>query len=158
MKNLSPEERKEIARVVGIGAVKYNDLKRYHKRDVLFDWERIITLKGDSGPYLQYTCVRCKSILEKAEKHDAEVKKLDEEERKIVKRIIQFNETVDVAASSYSPNLIAEYAFKLAKEFNYFYDTCPILGNKQRVAITEATLIILTKCLHLLTISVPSKM
>ncbi len=157
-KNISPKERREIARIVGIGAVKYNDLKRYHKRDVLFDWDRIVTLKGDSGPYLQYTCVRCKSILEKTKRHDVTAEKLDEEERKIVKRIIQFNETVDAAASSYSPNLIAEYAFRLAKEFNYFYDSCPILGNKQRVAITEATLIILTRCLHLLTISVPTKM
>jgi len=157
-KNLSPEEKKDIAKIVGIGAVKYNDLKRHHKRDVVFDWDQIITLKGDAGPYLQYTCVRCKSILEKAGTGKKEIKELDDEERKIVKRMVQFKEVVESGAETFSPNIIAEYAFKLAKEFNYFYDTCPILKNKKREAITEAALIILTHCLHLLTISVPDRM
>ncbi len=157
-KGLSKEEKKDIAKIVGIGAVKYNDLKRHHKRDVLFDWEQIITLKGDSGPYLQYTCVRCKSILEKAESIGTDFSKLDEEERKIVKRLTQFKETVESAGETFSPNIIAEYAFKLAKDFNSFYDTCPILKNKKRVAITKATLIVLSECLSLLTISIPKKM
>ncbi len=157
-KDANEEEKKEIAKIVGVGAVKYNDLKRHHKRDVIFDWDQIITLKGDSGPYLQYTCVRCKSILEKAEKGDLGVKDLSEEERRVVKKVIQFKEAVESAAETFSPNIIAEYAFRLAKEFNYFYDTQQILGNKKRVAITKATYIILKQCLHLLTISVPEKM
>jgi arginyl-tRNA synthetase len=157
-KNLSLEEKKEVAKVVGVGAVKYNDLKRHHKRDVIFEWDQIITLKGDSGPYLQYTCVRCKSILEKAGNYVAEINNFDEEERKVVKRIVQFKEMVESAAETFSPNIIAEYAFKLAKEFNYFYDTCPILENKKRMAITEAVFIVLKQCLFLLTISVPEKM
>ncbi len=125
---------------------------------MVFDWDQIITLKGDAGPYLQYTCVRCKSILEKAGTGKKEIKELDDEERKIVKRMVQFKEVVESGAETFSPNIIAEYAFKLAKEFNYFYDTCPILKNKKREAITEAALIILTHCLHLLTISVPDRM
>jgi arginyl-tRNA synthetase len=157
-KDLTEEEKKDIAKIVGIGAVKYNDLKRHHKRDVIFDWDQIITLKGDSGPYLQYTCVRCKSILEKGEEYEVKEGELNDEERVVVKRIIQFKETLENAAETFSPNVIAEYAFKLAKEFNYFYDTCPILGDKKRVAITKAVLIILTQCLFLLTISVPEKM
>ncbi len=156
--DLTEEEKKEIAKIVGIGAVKYNDLKRHHKRDVIFDWDQIITLKGDSGPYLQYTCVRCKSILEKAEGYEIEIENLTEKERVIVKRVVQFKEALENAAENFSPNVIAEYAFKLAKEFNLFYDTCPILKNKKRVAITKAVLIILTQCLFLLTISVPEKM
>jgi arginyl-tRNA synthetase len=157
-KDLTEEEKKDIAKIVGIGAVKYNDLKRHHKRDVVFDWDQIITLKGDSGPYLQYTCVRCKSILEKGEEYEIKTGELNDEERVVVKRIIQFKETLENAAETFSPNVIAEYAFKLAKEFNYFYDTCPILGDKKRVAITKAVLIVLTQCLFLLTISVPEKM
>lgn len=157
-KDLSLEEKKEIAKLVGIGAVKYNDLKRHHKRDVIFDWDQVITLKGDSGPYLQYTCVRCKSILKKAGSYEIDIEKLEEGEKVLVKRITQFKETVKTAADTFSPNVIAEYAFKLAKEFNHFYDTYPILENRKRVAITEAVLIVLTQCLFLLTISVPEKM
>ncbi len=157
-KDISLTEKEEIAKIVGIGAIKYNDLKRHYKRDVVFDWERVITLKGDSGPYLQYTCVRCKSILEKAKGSDTEIGNLNKEEREIVKRLTQFRETVDAAADSFSPNIIAEYAFKLAKEFNYFYDKYPILGDKKKVAITKGTYIILKKALFLLTIEVPKKM
>jgi arginyl-tRNA synthetase len=157
-KDLSKEEKKEIAKIIGVGAVKYNDLKRHHKRDVLFDWDQMITLKGDSGPYLQYTCVRCKSILKKAGEYKTEIKDFDERERVVVRRIVRFKETVEIAAETFSPNIIAEYAFKLAKDFNFFYDTCSILKNKKRVAITQAVLIILTQCLFLLTISVPKKM
>ncbi len=157
-KDLGEEEKEEIAKIVGVGAVKYNDLKRHHKRDVIFDWDQIITLKGDSGPYLQYTCVRCKSILEKAGKFNIEIKDLNEEERRVVKRIVQFKEAVELAAETLSPNVIAEYAFKLAKEFNYFYDTNQILGSNKRLAITSATQIVLKHCLHLLTIAVPEKM
>ncbi len=157
-RDISLEEKKKLAKIVGIGAVKYNDLKRHHKRDVLFDWDQILSLKGDSGPYLQYTCVRCKSIIKKAKEVRSEIKDLNSEERKIVKRIIQFKETVELAAETFSPNIIAEYAFKLAKEFNSFYDTYPILGNAKRVAVTKAVLIILENSLNLLTISVPEKM
>jgi len=158
VKDISPQERKEIAKIIGVGAVKYNDLKRHHKRDVLFDLNQMITLKGDAGPYLQYTCVRCKSVLEKAKKGIPKITNLSEEERKIVKRIAQFNETVESSAENFSPNIIAEYAYKLSKEFNYFYDTQPILKDKKRVAITEGVLTVLTQCLFLLTISVPDKM
>ncbi len=158
-KDISDQEKEEISKIVGVGAVKYNDLKRHHKRDVVFDWDRIITLKGDSGPYLQYTFVRCNSILQKAEKSEnVRIKKLNNEERKLVKRVIQFNETVDSAAKNFSPNIIAEYAYNLSKEFNYFYDTHTILKDKKRIAITKGTSIILKQCLSLLGISVPEKM
>ncbi len=157
-KGLSREEKKEASKIIGIGAVKYNDLKRHYKRDVVFDWDQVLTLKGDSGPYLQYTCVRCESVLEKAGKYKKEMEELNDEERKIVRRIVQFEEALENAAENFSPNVIAEYAFRLAKEFNHFYDTCQIVGSDKRLAITDATRIILKKCLNLLGISVPQKM
>jgi arginyl-tRNA synthetase len=158
VEGLSGEEKKEIARIVGVGAVKYNDLKRHHKRDVIFEWDQVLAIKGDAGPYLQYTCVRCKSILEKAGKYTVELSELNEEEKRVVKRISQFEDVINLSAKTFSPNIIAEYAHKLSKEFNIFYDNCPIMGNNQRLAITEATYIILKQCLFLLTISVPDKM
>ncbi len=157
-KNLTDKEREEISRIVGVGAVKYNDLKRHHKRDIIFDWDQVLTLKGDSGPYLQYTCVRCSSILQKAESYQPQLKEFNEKEAKIIKRIIQFEEVVMLAADTFSPNIIAEYAYRLAKEFNAFYDDSLILGNNQKMAVTEGTYLILKKCLHLLTLSVPKKM
>jgi arginyl-tRNA synthetase len=157
-KKLSKEEVEEAAKKVGVGAVKYNDLKRHHKRDVVFDWDRIITLKGDSGPYIQYSCVRCKSILEKAGSYKTEIGKMNEEEKRVVKRITQFKEAVESAKETFSPNIIAEYAFGLAKDFNSFYDMHQIIKNNQRLAITESTYIILKQCLKLLGIAVPQKM
>ncbi len=156
--DLSSEEKKEIARIVGIGAVKYNDLKRYYKRDVLFDWEQVMQLKGDSGPYLQYACLRCKSVLEKGGKYEVKEEGLEKEERRVVKKIVRFKEVTEMAATSFSPNIIAEYAYDLAREYNVFYDNLPILGNEKRMAITEGVFIVLKRCLYLLTISLPSKM
>ncbi len=157
-KDMSGEEKEKTARLVGVGAVKYNDLMRHHRRDVVFDWERVITLKGNSGPYLQYTCVRCQSILQKDNTLEEDYTDLSEKEHHLLRRIAQFKETVHNAQQTNSPNVIADYAYSLAKEFNAFYDESMIAGNPQRVSVTKATHIILKQCLHLLTISVPEKM
>jgi len=157
-RELSPEGSKDDIRRIGIGGVKYNDLKRHYKREVVFDWERILSMKGDSGPYLQYTCVRCKSVLEKAGDYVFEPGELNEKERKVVKRLAQFEEVVEQAMESFSPNVVAEYAYKLAKEYNAFYDEFAILGNNKRLAITEGVFVVLRQCLALLTISLPEKM
>lgn len=159
LEGTSEEEKERIAEVVGVGAVKYNDLKRHHKRDVIFDWEEMLNLKGDSGPYLQYTCLRCRSVLSKEEEKERKIEgSFQEEERELLKRIVEFKEVVEAARKNFSPNIIAEYAHKLAKDFNSFYDELKILGDEKRMAMTEATLIILLSCLHLLTISVPERM
>lgn len=160
LSSTSSKEKDKIADIIGIGAVKYNDLKRHYKRDVIFDWDNMLALKGDSGPYLQYTCVRCSSILEK---YGKEYKKelqgeLNEKEWQVVKRIIHFKEELQFAGENYSPNIIAEYTYNLAKDFNSLYDKHKISDNNNRIIITKATFIILTRCLNLLTIEVPKKM
>ncbi len=157
-KDMSEDEKQKTAQIVGVGAVKYNDLKRHHRREVVFDWDQVITLKGDSGPYLQYTCVRCKSIVEKSKETQIKTGDMSERERRVVRRVAQFKEVVQLAKDTYSPNLVADYAHSLAKDFNAFYDEDTILGNPQRVATTTAVFIILKKCLHLLTIAVPDRM
>ncbi len=157
-KSLTDKEREDIAKIVGVGAVKYNDLKRHHKRDVIFDWDQVLTLKGDSGPYLQYTCVRCNSILQKGGEYNPVLKEFTHKEKNIIKRIIHFKEVIALASETFSPNVIAEYAHRLAKDFNVFYDDSVILGDNQKMAVTEATYIVLKQCLYLLTLSVPDKM
>jgi len=155
---ISSEVSKEDAKRIGVGAVKYNDLRRHYKREVVFDWDRILSLKGDSGPYLQYTCVRCGSVLGKGGNYTPKKEELNGKEREVVKKIAQFEEVVEQSMESFSPSVIAEYAHKLAKDYNAFYDEFTILGNEKRMAITEGTYIILKQCLSLLTISLPKKM
>ncbi len=107
-RGLAGEEKEKIAKIVGIGAVKYNDLSQYHSKDIVFDWEKILNLQGNSGPYLQYTFARCQSILRKA-KSKIEVKSIkvinfNLEEENILKTIYKFPEVVQKAAEKFSPN------------------------------------------------------
>jgi arginyl-tRNA synthetase len=157
--DMTPEEKKQVSKIVALGAVKYNGLKNHHRRDVVFDWDTVLALKGDSGPYLQYTCVRCKRILEKAESTDSlEIDSFDDYERKLMLRIIEFKEAVEQARENFSPNIIAEYGYKLSKDFNLMYEESRILENKKRIAITKATYMTLSTCLSLLSIQIPERM
>ncbi len=159
LEGLSPDKKERVISKIAVGAVKYNDLKRHYKRSVVFDWDEMLSLKGDSGPYLQYTCVRCKSVLKKGGEYDKAIdEEFNERERELVKMIVAFREIVEAAGNNFSPNIIAEYTHKLAKEFNSFYDEYKISGNDKRMAITEGVLVIIMQCLSLLTISVPEKM
>lgn len=155
--NLSLNEREEIAKIVGVGAVKYNDLKKHHKKNIVFDWDEVLTLKGDSGPYLQYTALRCKSVLEKEDVNE-KFQDLSEEECRVVREMMRFKETIEDAAESFSPNMVASFAYRLARSYNLFYDKNKILGNPNRTALTRATFILLCSALELLTISLPKKM
>jgi arginyl-tRNA synthetase len=151
----------EIAKKVGIGAVKYNDLSKHYSKDIVFDLKQMITLKGNSGPYIQYTAVRCKNVLEKAKKIDFKVQDLATEERKLLGQLRKFPEIVDKAARSFSPNLIANFCFQLAKDYNLFYEQYPILISDKkafRLAITKAVYQILENSLNLLGIEIPDRM
>ena len=160
---MTEKEKKEIAQKVGVGAVKYADLKKHYKKDIVFDWDKVLNLKGNSGPYLQYTTLRAKSVLEAHEGDiDLELNDLSTKERSLVKKITEFNQKVDVARRNFTPSTIANYAYELAKAFNGFYNDHPILNSEdkrdQRLAITEATFKTLEKSLNLLGISLPEKM
>ncbi|MCF7845210.1 MAG: arginine--tRNA ligase [Candidatus Pacebacteria bacterium] len=157
--DLTEQEKEKISETVAMGAVKYNGLKSHHRRDVVFDWDRVLALKGDSGPYLQYTCVRCKRVLEKAGEGDfSETEKFNENERKLALRLVEFKEVVEVAGETFSPNIIADYAHRLAKDFNLLYEGTKIVGSKKRIVLTKATKNVLTTSLSLLTVSLPDKM
>lgn len=167
-KKFSEKEKEKIAKIVGIGAIKYNDLSHHYSGDIIFDWEKMLNLKGNSAPYLQYTFVRCQSVLKKS-KEKIELRKLIpipllEEEKNVLKTIFHFPEVVEEAAERFSPNLICNFAFDLAQKYNLFYDSLPILLAKEkerrilRLALTQATAQILKNSLSLLGIDLPDKM
>ena len=167
-KDLSEKEKESIAKMVGIGAVKYNDLVQHYSRDIIFDWDKILNLKGNSGPYLQYTYARCASILRKAD-FQKSLKKIGDiemssEEKDILREICKFPELVQEAAEKFSPNLICSFAFNLAQKYNLFYQTHSVIKaeteelKKFRLSLTVVTAQLLKSSLSLLGIFVPEKM
>lgn len=164
--NISQYDKDEISKKVGIGAIKYADLMQNRTQDVIFDYDKIMNLKGNSGPYLQYTYARAKSVLRKAEVRDIKIDEdvqIDDIERKIMRKLAKFDDAVLAAGMAYMPNYIANYLYELANEFNSFYQKAPIIGaedNKKnlRLAITDATTQVLKNGLGLLGIETLEKM
>jgi len=166
--DLSEKERKKIAKIVGIGAVKYNDLSQHYSKDIVFDWDKILNLKGNSAPYLQYTYARCQSVLRKAKfKIDpGKIKVLDFnlEEENILRTIYKFPEVIEESAEKFSPNLICNFAFDLAQKYNLFYNYHSIIRAETeelkifRLSLTAAVAQVLKNSLSLLGIAVPEKM
>ena len=156
---------KDTAEIVAIGALKFNDLKREARGDINFDWEEILNLKGDSGPYLQYASVRAKSILEKAKKEarKAEIKTGAEKNYDLNKLLIRFPEVVERAGQEYSPHYLATYLTELASAFSTFYAKETVVDktdekSSYKVALTEAFSVVMENGLNLLGIKVPAKM
>lgn len=175
--DFSPEEKEELYRIIGLGALKYYILKVDPKKRILFNPEESVDFQGNTGPFIQYTYARIKSILRKA----AEVEKddmlraeslenksqdiqLHPKEKELIKIIQQYPETIQLAAENYSPALIANYTYDLVKEFNSFYQNVPILAtdNKEekvfRVKLSNAVAEIIKSAFSLLGIKVPERM
>ena len=127
------EETKEI---VAIGALKFNDLKRDSVGDIVFNWEEVLNIKGDSGPYLQYSAVRANSILEKAKKMNLETNhsklETNPEITELEHLIYQFDEVVEKSYRNLAPHHIAIYLTELASSFNSFYGNTQILVNDNK--------------------------
>ena len=163
-----PKEKEDVIEKITMAAVKYSLLKTSIGQDIVFDFKTSLNIKGNSGPYLQYSAVRCKSLIKKAKykvSADGFQKEIDfsKEELSVLRRIIHFPEIVAEAAQNYSPNIICNFAFQLAQEYNVFYNTNPILNSEKevknfRLFLTSAVLRILEKSLYLLGIPIPEKM
>lgn len=151
-----------VAQMVGIGAVKYFDLMHAPTSDIIFDWNKIFVLEGNSGPYLQYTYARSQSVLKKAQsKYNTNYTNPNQEELLVLKELLKFPEIVSNASQSYSPNILCEYLFNLAQKYNTFYNKHKIIGSENqefRLAITFAVGQILKTGLTLLGIATPEKM
>lgn len=137
----SQEQKDDIAEKAAIAAVKYSFLRVGISSDIAFDLEASVSFDGDSGPYLQYTYARCKSVLRKANSEGGTVDhyQLNPEERTLVRFILQFPDVVRDAAAAFAPNAICTYLFHLAQQFNLFYAKHPIVGNDLRLGLTSAT-------------------
>jgi arginyl-tRNA synthetase len=167
---LTDDEKSEIAEKIGIGAVKYADLSQYRMTDYVFSWDKMLSLHGNTAPYLQNAYVRIQSIFRKAEesKHpaDSSSSKLvlaEQAEINLGKRLTQFAEVVPQVLNDFRPNILANYLFELANTFHAFYEACPVLKadepvRSSRLALSGLTGRVLQKGLELLGIKVPEKM
>ena len=139
----------EIAQVVAIGALKWNDLRKSSAQDIVFDWDDLLTMEGNSGPYMQYTYARCKSVLQKSPLGDlSDLSTLGNlsfelEELSLLRHLYRFTEVVEEAAKTYSPHIVATYLYDLAQRFNVFYHKHSILQSED--AQTKAFRVQLTK-------------
>ena len=134
-KDMSDDERREIARIVGLGALKYFILKVDARKNMLFNPEESIDFNGNTGPFIQYTYARIRSILRKAEAEGivlpttlADNMPLNDKEKDLVQKMNDFGAAVEQAGKDYSPSGIANYCYELTKEFNQFYHDYSILG------------------------------
>ncbi len=163
-KKFEASEREQIVETVSIGAVKFAILKFAPTTDVIFDLNSSISLQGDSGPYLQYTYARSKSVLRSAQYNyivGAEGGDLEVEERELLRMIEHFDSVVLGAAKELHPNIICSFLLEFAKLFNLFYQKHTIIkGDKSefRLALTCASSVILKQGLYLLGIDAPERM
>jgi arginyl-tRNA synthetase len=164
--HLSEDEKGEIAQKIGIGAVKYADLSQYRMTDYVFSWDKMLSLQGNTAPYLQNAYVRIRSIFRKAGESAPKIDNLvfaDSAEINLAKRLCQFAETVPQVLNDFRPNILANYVFELANSFHTFYEACPVLKSEEparssRLALCDLTSRVLKHGLGLLGIKVPEKM
>ncbi|HUE49801.1 MAG TPA: arginine--tRNA ligase [Candidatus Dormibacteraeota bacterium] len=164
--DLSEGEKIDIAQKIGIGAVKYADLSQYRMTDYVFSWDRMLSLQGNTAPYLQNAYVRIRSIFRKAGEPGPKIDKLtlaDRSEINLAKRLCQFAEIVPQVLNDFRPNILANYLFELANSFHTFYEACPVLKSEEplrssRLALCDLSGRVLQHGLDLLGIKVPEKM
>ncbi len=143
------------AEEVGLGAIRYANLSVSRSKDIEFDWDQVLDFEGDSGPYLQYTNVRAKSILRESDKKGELVGELKEEEYRLIKKMAEFTEKVEAAADQREPAKIANYLSTLSEEFNSFYHSCQVTGTaeeteKRRLKLVESFVEVTDQGLELL--------
>ena len=164
--DLSEAEKIDIAQKIGIGAVKYFDLSQYRMTDYVFSWEKMLSLQGNTAPYLQNAYVRIRSIFRKVTESAPKISNLVLEspaEINLAKRLCQFAEIVPQVLNDFRPNILANYLFEIANSFHTFYEACPVLKSEEpvrssRLALCDLTGRILERGLDLLGIKVPEKM
>ena len=164
-KNPELENKEEVAHAVGVGAVKFYDLKTDRRNGYDFDLEAMVSFEGETGPYVQYAYARIQSILRKANftpSADATYSLNDPESWEIIKLLQDFSRIVKRAAENYDPSLIAKYAISLAQAFNKYYAHTRILDEsperESRLALSYSTAVVLKEALRLLGVQAPEKM
>lgn len=196
--DVAEKKHADLARIIGIGAVKYNILSQNRTTDIVFQWDKTLSLDGNSAPYIQYTAARANSILKKAQTEKRNDRKKSENqftlfeaiatsersedgipltspdssnpnakkpcELILASQLMKFSESVARAASEYRPNIITNYLYETSKLFNTFYHELPVLQAESetarnfRLALTQATKVVLREGLELIGIEVPDEM
>ncbi len=165
--DIGPEERAEIARMVGIATIKFADLSNHRTTDYVFDLERFSRFEGKTGPYLQYAAVRIRSILRKAKPEDlkgSHTVMASPEERALILQLLALPEAMAAAEDKRAPNLLCDYAFDLAQKFSRFYAEHHVLNESDpglraaRLSLCGLVLAVFLKVLDLLGIEVPERM
>lgn len=166
---LPAAQQAEVARQIGIGAVKYADLSTDRIKDYMFDWERMLAFEGNTSPYLQYAHARICSIFRKAGIDRASVRRITptvehSAERALTMRLLQFDTAVWDTLDKYSPHRLCTYLFELASEFSSFYEHCPVMRadseeqKMSRLALCDFTARVMEQGLALLGIESPEQM
>ena len=164
---IQSEDPKELADMMGIGAVVYGILSQNRKMNMVFDWDKMLSFEGNSAPYIQYTHARAKSVLRKAETDAVdlpeEIGSLTEKERILIGTLLQFSTVLQEAMESNMPHKIATYLYELSQDFNAFYNSDPILKAPEpektlRLALTSFTASVLKTGATILTLRVPDRM
>ena len=167
--DLLETDRHEIARMVGIGSVKYADLSTDRVRDYVFDWERMLSFDGNTAPYLQYAHARICSIFRRADISRVSVRDVvptlvEPQERELALALLAFNAAVVDTIDKYSPHRLCTYLYDLATTFTAFYEHCPVLKDgyestrQSRLALCDLTARVLHQGLALLGIETPEQM
>jgi arginyl-tRNA synthetase len=166
---LCEAQRKEIARVVGLGAVKYADLLPNRQSDYIFSWDKMLALQGNTAPYLQYAYARIRSIFRKSEAASIEhllsgIQLAAPEEITLAKHLLNFGITLEAVAEELRPNFLCNYLFELAGKFTSFYENCPVLKaaddvtRNSRLALCDLTARVLKQGLEALGIETIEQM
>ena len=142
--DLAAEERGEIARKVGIGAVKYADLSKNRTSDYIFNWDTMLSFEGNTAPYLQYAYTRIRSIFRKAgieaSQLDGALAISEPSERKLALKLVQFAEVIEQVANDCTPHMLCGYLYELAGEFMSFYEACPVLKDGVAADVKQSRL------------------
>ncbi len=159
-KGINSTELEKRAKKISLGAIKYSMLKQSPNKTIVFNEEEITRFEGDTGPYLQYSYARASSILKKAKISESSIKSikissLEFHEIELAKKLYQFPDVAEGACRQLNPSSIANYAFELAKLFNEFYHSCPVIHSdketqKQRLALVQSFRIVMKNALWLL--------
>ena len=168
IEGLDPAAKEEIAEDVGIGAIKYADLSTAQDSPYIFDWDRMISFRGNTGPYLQYATTRIRSIFRRAGISETDARGpilvTEPAERGLALKLLGFGAVVTQVADTAEPHRLCAYLFEVASLFTAFYEQCPVLKaeddetRQARLALCAATLRVLTAGLGLLGVPVPDRM
>ncbi len=165
--DLSEAEKIELARILGIGSIKYNILHQNRTSNITFNWDKMLSFEGNSAPYLLYTVTRASSVLKKSGKIKFDKNELslaDDMETELVIGLLMYPNALHRAATEFKPNHVANYLYDLAQAYNTFYNALPIIQAKTedqkrtRLTLTLATVNIMRDALGILGLELPSKM